>query len=399
MMMQRLLRTSTTTRNILTTNVKFQALRPQQQIRGLRRSVGIVGMPNIGKSTLFNALTETQRAEAANYPFCTIEPNKGIVSVPDPILHQLATVAKSRKTIGTQIEFIDIAGLVKGASEGKGKGNAFLSHIREVSTIVQMIRCFEDTSITHVEDSINPLRDIDIIEGELMLSDLEIITRRLNQKKKGSKEAISAELQESVLRKCEQALINSTPIHSLEFDKSEKEFLKSLNLLTTKKMLYCCNVKEDEVPHGNNYTKQVQEYAASHGSEAVIVCAQLESEAALCDSETRQAMLKEYGLERTGLEQIIQVSYKLLGLITFYTVGEQETKAWTIKNGTTAQNAAAEIHTDISKGFIKADKVNWKDYIACNCDDSTSRKKGVLTSEGKEYIVKDGDCFYFKFKG
>jgi GTP-binding protein YchF len=319
-------------------------------------------------------------------------------SVPDPILHQLASTAKSKRTVAVQIEFIDIAGLIRGASEGKGLGNMFLSHIREVSTIVQMVRCFDDINITHVEKSIDPLRDIDIIESELMLSDLELITRRLKSKQKKSEKITNPELVMNVLKRCEEALVNSKPIHSLNLDKEEKDIIKSLNLLTTKKMLYCCNVKEDEIPHGNKYTELVKKYAKERGSEAIIVSAELESQAAMCDAPTRQAMLQEFGLERTGMEQIIQSSYKLLDLITFYTVGEQETRAWTVKNGVSAQEAAAEIHSDMSKGFIKVDRVYWEDYLSCNCNDSIARKKGVLTSEGKDYIVKDGDCFYFKFK-
>ncbi|KAG2374375.1 hypothetical protein C9374_010945 [Naegleria lovaniensis] len=361
-----------------------------------KRSVGIVGMPNVGKSTLFNALTESQKAEAANFPFCTIEPNVGACTVPDERLDVLAAKAKTKKKVPTYIEVIDIAGLIKGAAEGKGLGNKFLSHIRTVNCIAQMVRCFEDPDITHVENSIDPIRDVQIIEQELILSDLEVVDR--NKKRK---ENSTSKDKMDVLTKCYDTLINEKPLYGVNWTAGEQLILKQFNFLTTKRVLYICNVDEKAlVDGGNNFTRSLQDYLKQRGNDIdpVIVCAQLESEVAQCEPESRLELLNEYGLKETGLQKIITSSYKLLDLITFYTVGVEETRAWTVTKGSTAPEAAGTIHSDFEKGFIKAETINWKDFLACDCDETKAKRKNLLRAEGKEYITQDGDVYHFKFK-
>ncbi|KAL0490899.1 hypothetical protein AKO1_009836 [Acrasis kona] len=363
-----------------------------------RRSVGIVGMPNIGKSTLFNALTETQKAEAKNFPFCTIEPNVGIVSVPDPRLDQLALTAKSKRCIRTQIEFIDIAGLIKGASEGKaqqGLGNKFLANIRSVSCIIQVIRCFDDPDICHVDGTCDPIRDIETIESELLLADLEVINRKKLKKKNFSQDE---QMFMDTLNKLENALVEGTPIHGLDLTLKEKDLIKQLGFLTTKKSIYVCNIGEDDLPDGNKNFELVQQFAKSRNMIALPVCAKLESEASMLDEETRSTILDTYGLKETGLQKIIKSSYDLLNLITFYTVGPEETRAWNVKKDSLVPQAAGEIHTDMENGFIKADTVNYADLLSFNCDEDAARKAKKLRPEGPKYVVQDGDVFHFKFK-
>ncbi|KAL9648719.1 hypothetical protein ABK040_003657 [Willaertia magna] len=346
-----------------------------------KRSVGIVGMPNVGKSTLFNALTESQKAAAANFPFCTIEPNVGVCTVPDVRLAQLAEKAKTKKIVPTYIEVIDIAGLIKGASEGKGLGNKFLSHVRGVNCIAQMVRCFKDENIAHVENTVDPIRDVQIIESELILSDLDLIER--NRKRK---ENLASKDKSDLLEKCYNVLIEEKPLNTItNWSQVELNILKQLNLLTTKKILYVCNVDEQAIlSNGNEYTNALKEYLKEKKVQTVdpvIVCAQLESEAAQCDPEYRAEMLKEYGLKETGLQKLVLSCYQLLDLITFYTVGVEETRAWTVTKGSTAPEAASEIHTDIQKGFIKAETCNWQDFLNCDCDEVKAKKKGIIRPE------------------
>jgi GTP-binding protein YchF len=357
---------------------------------------GIVGLPNVGKSTLFNALTSTISAEAANYPFCTIEPNVGKVGVPDERLDKLAGIAKSAQTIPTQIEFVDIAGLVKGASKGEGLGNQFLSHIREVDAIVYVLRCFENNDITHVEGSVDPLRDAEIIETELVLADLESLEKRIpNLEKKAKKEK---ELQPVVeaMKKVVEVLAAGDPARTIT-DEIDKDILKQMQLLTIKPVMYVCNVSEDEVTSGNEYSKQVEAKAQDEGAAAVLISAKIEEEIANLDNdEEKQDFLATIGLEETGLSRIIKSAYNMLGLITYFTIGPKEARAWTVKQGSTAPAAAGVIHTDFERGFIKAETIAYQDYIDFN-GESGAREKGKLRLEGKEYIVQDGDVMHFKF--
>lgn len=357
---------------------------------------GIVGLPNVGKSTLFNALTQTAAAEAANYPFCTIEPNTGIVSVPDHRLSELASIAGSAKIIPAQIEFVDIAGLVRGASKGEGLGNQFLSHIREVDAIVHLVRCFEDGDITHVENSINPIRDIEIINIELSLADIASLERRipnLEKKAKTQKELVE-ELE--LMKACLELLSDNKPIRSLRTEANAQTFDR-LQLISTKPVLYVCNVAESEVVDGNALSKEVAEYAYNNGSSAINISARIESEVAVLDSEEeKQMFLESLGLSETGLSKLIRAAYNLLGLITYFTVGPKEAHAWTIHIGTLAPKAAAVIHNDFEKGFIRAETISFKDYIAFS-GEAGARENGKLRLEGKEYTVQDGDVMHFRF--
>ncbi len=357
---------------------------------------GIVGLPNVGKSTLFNAVTNSAAAEAANYPFCTIEPNVGIVSVPDVRLNKLAEIAGSAKIIPTQIEFVDIAGLVKGASKGEGLGNQFLSHIREVDAIVHVLRCFDDENIVHVDGSVDPLRDAEVIELELIFADLDSIEKRLPNLEKKAKQ--QKELQEEVelLNKVAVVLKEGKPARAI-WTKENSNALRKLQLLTTKPILYLCNVGEGDIASGNAHTKKVQEKAQRENADCVLISAKIESEIAVLENEAdKKEFLQSIGLEETGLSRLIKAGYHLLGLITYFTIGPKEARAWTIINGMLAPQAAGVIHTDFEKGFIRAETIAYEDYIKYS-GEAGSRDAGKLKSEGKEYIVKDGDVMHFRF--
>ena len=359
---------------------------------------GIVGLPNVGKSTLFNALTETQAAQAANYPFCTIEPNVGQVSVPDARLDTVAQIAGSAKIIPTQLGFVDIAGLVKGASKGEGLGNQFLGNIREVDAIVHVLRCFEDDDIQHVANKVDPITDAEVVETELMLSDLESLEKRVPAAQKratsGDKEA---KITASVLGQALELLREGKPARLTEpRDDEEARVFSQAQLLTAKPVLYVCNVAEGDAASGNELAKRVFEKAAAEGAQAVVVSAAIESELVGMEPEERGEFLSELGLEETGLARVIRAGYQLLGLKTFFTVGPKEARAWTFHNGAKAPQAAGEIHTDFEKGFIRAETIAYDDYIALG-GESAARDAGKLRQEGKEYVVQDGDIMHFKF--
>eukprot|EP01102_Stenamoeba_stenopodia_P022255 TRINITY_DN9202_c0_g1_i1.p1 TRINITY_DN9202_c0_g1~~TRINITY_DN9202_c0_g1_i1.p1 ORF type:complete len:435 (-),score=100.50 TRINITY_DN9202_c0_g1_i1:95-1399(-) len=357
------------------------------------RACGIVGMPNVGKSTLFNALTRTMAAQAANYPFCTIDPNIGRVVVPDERLQQLATMEKSEKTIPLQIEFVDIAGLVRGASKGAGLGNQFLATIRTVSLIVHMVRCFEDVNITHVEETVDPLRDIDTINTELILADLDLL-EKVRDKTKGK---VKDPKRLTIIERTIEALSAGKPAGSVLVTPDEWPILSSLQLLTCKPVLYCCNVKDMEAATGNNLTKLVHEKVTSEGAIALNICANLESEVAnLSDPEEQVEFLKMYNLHETGLDAIIKNSRKLLKQFTFYTVGPQEARAWGISQGTTAAEAAGLIHSDIQRGFIRAETISFNDFVKYK-GEKGARDSGKLRLEGANYVCQDGDIFHFRF--
>jgi hypothetical protein len=361
---------------------------------------GIVGLPNVGKSTLFNAVTRTRKAMAANYPFCTIDPNIGIVTVPDPRLEPLAAIAKTSVIIPAAIEFVDIAGLVKGASQGEGLGNKFLTHIREVDSIVQVVRCFEDPDIHHVAGDINPVRDIETITTELVLADLEAVQKRLEKgakdAKRGDKTAV-AEAQ--VLKKLEEHFNAGKPGVTLELSPEEKALSKSFYLLTDKPTIFAANVKESELAtaNANPYIQQVRDYAKTHHScETVVISAQIESDLIDLAPDEAKAFLAELGVAESGVGALIHSTYQLLGLRTYFTAGEKEVRAWTIHVGDTAPKAAGVIHSDFERGFIKAETVAYDDLIRCGSV-AAAREKGLYRMEGKEYVVKDGDVMLFKF--
>jgi len=359
---------------------------------------GIVGLPNVGKSTLFNALTETNKAEAANYPFATIEPNIGRVAVPDQRLNTLSDIGKSKKTIPTYIDFVDIAGLVKGASTGEGLGNKFLAHIREVDAIAHVIRCFEDENITHVSASINPLDDIETIMTELKLADLETLQNKFNSLEKKAKHG-DKEIKNQIelISTLQNKLNDDEGIKNLDLHNEEIIFYNSLNLILAKPMLYICNVDEDSILKGNKFSELVKQKANSESNDTVIVSAAIESQIAEFDNEKEKfELLKDLGLTETTLKKVINAGYSILNLITYFTCGPKETRAWTIKNETTAPKAAGKIHTDFEKGFIRAETVAYNDYTELG-GESACREAGKLRQEGKEYIVKDGDVMHFLF--
>ncbi|GAA4716471.1 redox-regulated ATPase YchF [Sphingomonas lutea] len=359
---------------------------------------GIVGLPNVGKSTLFNALTETAAAQAANYPFCTIEPNVGRVAVPDERLQKISAIAKSAQTIETQIEFVDIAGLVRGASQGEGLGNQFLANIREVDAIVHVLRCFEDGDVTHVEGRVDPIADAETVETELMLADLDSLERRVpNLVKKAQQGDKDAKIEASVLGQALELLRASKPARLTQpKDVEEARALHRAQLLTGKPVLYVCNVDEGDAADGNALSAKVFEKAASEGAKAVVVSAAIESEIATLPEEERQAFLADLGLEETGLTRVIRAGYELLGLITFFTAGPKESRAWTVRNGAKAPEAAGAIHTDFERGFIRAETIAYADYLACN-GETGAKDAGKMRAEGKEYVVQDGDVMLFRF--
>jgi hypothetical protein len=361
---------------------------------------GIVGLPNVGKSTLFNAVTRTRKAEAANYPFCTIDPNVGIVTVPDERLYELQKIAKTNVVIPAAIEFVDIAGLVKGASTGEGLGNKFLTHIREVDAIVQVVRCFEDEDVHHVSGTVDPVRDIEVINTELILADLESVKKRRERLakdvKRGDKAAAAEEV---VLAKIEPVLDSGKPALMVDLTPEERALSRALFLLTDKPTIFACNVKEGDLASAdtNPYVIKVREYVKTHlACEAVVISAQIESDLVDLEPDEAQAFLKELGVAESGLGALIRATFHLLGLLTYFTAGEKEVRAWTIHAGDTAPQAAGVIHSDFERGFIKAETVAYDDLIACGSV-AVAREKGLYRMEGKEYVVADGDVLLFKF--
>lgn len=361
--------------------------------------LGIVGLPNVGKSTLFNSLTKAG-AESANYPFCTIDPNVGVVSVPDERLGKLAALYDSAKIVPAVIEFVDIAGLVKGASKGEGLGNQFLSHIRETDAIIHVVRCFENTNIVHVDGSIDPLRDIETINYELIFSDLDILERRIAKVSRGARndKALAKEL--TLLEGIKAHLEQSKPARSYEpEDDDMKALMATYDLLTAKPVIYAANVSEDDLADdgaSNKYVQAVREYAAKEGSEVFAVCAQIEEEISELDDDEKKEFLEDLGLKESGLDKLIKASYSLLGLISFLTAGPTETRAWTIRKGTKAPGAAGKIHSDFERGFIKAEVVYYQDLLDCGSY-AAAKEKGLVGIEGKDYVVKDGDVILFRF--
>ena len=359
---------------------------------------GIVGLPNVGKSTLFNALTSTAQAQAANYPFCTIEPNVGRVAVPDERIDKLAQIAGSKEIIPTFLEFVDIAGLVRGASKGEGLGNQFLSHIREVDAIIHVLRCFDDPNIIHVEGSVDPIRDAETVETELVLADLESVERRmpaLEKKAKGNDKQAKEEF--AIMQKVFPLLAEGKPARAAKIDAEEMATFKRLQFITSKPMLYVCNVEEEKASTGNELSKKVQDMAAKTGAQAVVISAAIESEVAqLGSDEDKKEFLDGLGLKETGLSAIIRAAYKLLNLITFFTIGPKEAHAWTVFKGSSAPQAAGVIHTDFEKGFIRAETIGCEDFITFNGEQG-AKDNGRMRLEGKEYITQDGDLYHFRF--
>ena len=359
--------------------------------------LGIVGLPNVGKSTLFNAITKAG-AEAANYPFCTIEPNVGVVAVPDERLKVLTDMYNAKKTIHTTIEFYDIAGLVKGASRGEGLGNKFLGHIREVAAIVHVVRCFDDPNVVHVDGKINPASDIDTINMELILSDMELLERRITKTTKNLKGDKSLQKELDILNKVNDFLGEGKSARAMELTDEEAEFVKSLDLLSYKPVIYVANVsEEDAAAEDNEYIAQVRKIADEEGSDVVVVCAGIEAEISELDDEEKAMFLEELGIVESGLDKLVKASYHLLNLISFLTAGEPEVRAWTVTRGTKAPQAAGKIHTDFEKGFIRAETIAYDKLIECGGNLATAKEKGLIRSEGKDYVVKDGDVMHFLF--
>jgi GTP-binding protein YchF len=359
--------------------------------------MGIVGLPNVGKSTLFNALTRTAAAQAANFPFCTIEPNVGEVAVPDARLDRLAAIAGSKQIIPTRMTFVDIAGLVKGASKGEGLGNQFLANIREVDAIAHVVRCFEGGDITHVEGRIDPVADAETIETELMLADLESIEKRLQnitrKVRGGDKEAV---VQERLLRDAQAALEEGRPARTVAVDDEDRRAWKGLQLLTTKPVLYVCNVAETDAAQGNAHSARVAEMAAAQGNSHVVISARIEEEISQLEADEAAMFLEEMGLDEPGLDRLIRAGYDLLHLETYFTVGPKEARAWTIRQGTSAPRAAGVIHGDFERGFIRAETIAYDDFIACGGEQG-AKEAGKMRSEGKGYVVRDGDVMHFLF--
>ncbi|RMH02923.1 MAG: redox-regulated ATPase YchF, partial [Aquificota bacterium] len=363
-------------------------------------SVGIVGLPNVGKSTLFNALLQSAKAAVANYPFCTIEPNRGMVEVPDPRLYHIAKLERSKKITPTFVEFVDIAGLVRNASKGEGLGNQFLAHIREVDAIAMVLRCFENPDVVHVEGSVDPIRDAQLIDLELIAKDLETVEKRLEKVSKmariGDKKAKE---EETTLLKLKEILEGMEPIrrHTNKLTEEELRYAqKTLFLLSLKPLMYVANVGEHDLPHGNEHSQKVIQYADQEGIPAVVLCAKLEEELIGIEGEEKVELLKSYGLEEPGLNKFVRTAYRLLDLITFFTAGEKEARAWTVKKGTKAPQAAGKIHSDFERGFIAAEVINYEDYIKVGSM-TKAKELGLVRLEGKDYEIRDGDIVYFRF--
>lgn len=375
----------------------FDIIIMKKEVIYMSLTAGIVGLPNVGKSTLFNAITK-KSILMANYPFATIDPNVGVVIVPDERIDVLKNMYNPERVIPTTYEFTDIAGLVKGASNGEGLGNKFLSHIREVDAVVEVVRCFDDENIIHVDGSVDPIRDIEVINVELVLSDLEIVTSRIN---KIGKKAMTTKNKDDVkeielLERIKEALESNIPVRKLGLDEEEKKLISSFNLITLKPIIYALNVEDSDINTGNNYTKLVEDYAKKEGSETAIICAKLESELSELDEEEKKLFLDDLGIKESGVERLINKTYDLLGLATFFTVGKDEVRAWTFKKGSKAPECAGIIHSDFEKGFIKAEVMSYGDLVSAGSE-LRVRELGKARIEGKEYIMQDGDICHFRF--